>query len=356
MDNEIKIVSCKTENDFKDYTDAFNNNDLPKTTELVRWFHVDNPLKENVVDFAVVDNEENGRTIAAIYAVFPVVFNIFGTIVKAVQSIDTLTDVNYRGKGLFIKLAKDVYLRAKTENYELVYGFPNGSSASGFFKKLDWIKIGEVPFIIKPLRSKYFSKIVTKKWDRFLPNLNLTIKYKNRLNRGYEIINIKKEHINKYDFTSVWKSYTEGKIIGIERNTDYIQWRIGQKPDENYIIDGLFYEGTLIGYIIYCVKEKHNGKIGYIMEYIYKSDQEKVAKALLKNALNNIKLTGADLVLCWCFDHAKNFKHFSKLFFFKMPTKLRPIELHFGASSFNNNEKIYDQNNWYISYFDSDTV
>jgi N-acetylglutamate synthase-like GNAT family acetyltransferase len=356
MDKEIEIVACKSEKDFQDYSDSFNNNDLPKSIELVNWFHKHNPLHENVVDFAVANNEDGSRKIAAIYAVFPVKFNVFGKIVKAVQSIDTLTDIDFRGKGLFIKLAKNVYNRAKNENYHLVYGFPNGSSAHGFFKKLGWKEIADVPFMIKPLRSNYFSELIAKKWNKFIPNVNLSRIKNINMPKGFSIKRINNNDIDQYDFTAVWKDFSNDKLIAIERNNDYIKWRIGQKPDENYSIDGLFIDAKLIGYIIYAVKDKHNGKIGYILDFIFCPAYKNQSSVLLQHALNNIKKDKADLVLCWSLDHAENHSIFRKKYFFKMPKKLRPIALHFGACSLDDNNDIFNKNNWYLSYFDSDTV
>ena len=52
------------------------------------------------------------------------------------------------------------------------------------------------------------------------------------------------------------------------------------------------------------------------------------------------------------------FKIFKNQLFFKLPEKLKPIELHFGVKSFNNDISsiVNKRDNWYLSYSDSDTV
>mgnify|MGYP006131416929 CR=1 FL=1 len=332
------------------YKDCFDRNGSPKNIEKIKWQFLRSskiiPLVEMVYD-------EGESRIAAIYAVSAVPFKVGSENINGSQSLDTMTDVNYRGQGLFIKLAKEVYSKAKDAEVALVYGFPNGNSIYGFQKKLDWNVLDPVPFLIKPLRTGYFTKRVS--WLKFLPNWNLP------LLRVLKDKNYKTSSNNFFPSTcdGLWEVFSKDIQVAVQRNKSYLDWRYIDKPFENYnIVHSYDIQNRHIGFVVYAVKEKHGGRMAYIMELIFDPKHPKAAKALLNNAVKNIKKENADCILSWCMDHSPNYKAFKQNLFFKMPEKLRPIELHFGVKSLNEKYRslISDRKNWYLSYSDSDTV
>jgi hypothetical protein len=94
------------------------------------------------------------------------------------------------------------------------------------------------------------------------------------------------------------------------------------------------------------------------MELVYDLKHQLAGRMLLKKAISEIKLQNADCILSWCLDHSPNYNIFRSENFFKMPKKLRPIELHFGARAFDEKFKdlVSNRENWYLSYSDSDTA
>lgn len=345
---ETKILSLNHET-IHHYKKCFDNNNSPKDLQVLNWQFFESGNK-NFVDIELdVDNDK----IAAIYATFGVRLKIDTEIHLGCQSLDTITDLDYRGKGLFIKLAKDVYQKAKDDGVALVYGFPNGNSIHGFEKKLEWKVLDPVPFLIKPLKSSYF----TKKFSSlsFLPNLNLSLtKYSK--DKNYKIVERLEfpEAVN-----SVWKSFSESIKVAVHRDKSYLDWRYIQKPFENYKIAHCYDTNEqYIGFIVYTVKGKHGGKIAYIMEMVYDLKHPTASNKLLEYAISEIKKEQADCILSWCMNHSPSAKTYKKNFFISMPERFRPIELHFGVRSFQKqwDEIITNRENWYLSYSDSDTV
>lgn len=76
---------------------------------------------------------------AAYYGIFPCKTVIKGKTILCAQSGDTMTHPNHRGKGLFIKLAKETYRLARENGICFVFGFPNDNSYPGFVNKLSWV-------------------------------------------------------------------------------------------------------------------------------------------------------------------------------------------------------------------------
>jgi hypothetical protein len=350
MENEYNYVALEKISDLELYKETFINNLSNKNIEQLEWVHFKNVPNEQLVSFAKHENQ-----IAAIYAAMPVFFKIGNNSSSlACQSLDTITDKNHRGKGLFIALANNVYSLAKKNNYKFVYGFPNGSSVHGFTKKLKWKLLDPVPFLIKPLKLGYFLKHipVIKKISRFL-NLPLSIGSKPSLGKQQKI-----KLISNFgeDYNSLWSGFSENVQVCINRNANYMNWRFNNKPQENYYKYAIYDNDILSGIIVYCNKAKHGGNIGYVMELICKNDY--YGKKLISHAVAHMKKEKVDACLTWCFDHSPNKKAYKKSLFLKLPKKLQNIELHFGYAVFDEDkEKVLSKReNWYISYADSDTV
>ena len=128
-DFSIKNISEET---ISLYKKCFDENESPKDKNIINWQFLKNPVNKQFVSILVDAKKDK---VAAIYAVFPIKFKILDKSYIATQSLDTITDVEYRGQGLFIKLAKKVYDDAINDNVALVYGFPKGNSIHGFEKK-----------------------------------------------------------------------------------------------------------------------------------------------------------------------------------------------------------------------------
>jgi hypothetical protein len=339
-----------SESTINQYKNCFDENDSPKEKVLIEWQFLNNPISKQFVDIAI---DETVNKVAAIYAIFPVKIKIKKNLHIGSQSLDTITDIEYRGQGLFIKLAKDVYQKAADDGVALVYGFPNGNSIHGFKSKLEWEVLDPVPFMIKPIKTSYFSKkIFVFKW---LPNFNVSFSKYSESNK----LRIEENFSFPEMVTPLWESFANQIEVAVQRDKKYLDWRYIQKPYENYKIAHCYSENnTYLGYIVYAIKEKHGGKIAYIMELIFDLKLQKAGRKLLQYAINQIKKENADCILSWCMDHSPNYNVFKKEFFFKLPEKFRPIELHFGARAFNKELApiINNRNNWYLSYSDSDTV
>ncbi|MCB0395311.1 MAG: GNAT family N-acetyltransferase [Flavobacteriales bacterium] len=104
----------------------------------------------------------DGDKPAAHYAVLPVPMTIKGKDVIAVQSADTMTHSDYRGRGLFIKLAKMTYELAAKEGAKLVFGWPNKNSYPGFKNKLNWLELGLMKKYIFPVATLPLSEVFWK--------------------------------------------------------------------------------------------------------------------------------------------------------------------------------------------------
>ena len=108
---------------------------FPSTTkytfEFLKWQYLSNPCGK-VVGF---DAFYNGQLIAH-YVTLPVLYSINNITYKGLLSLNTATDTNFQGKGLFTQLANKTYELGAQLGYQFVIGVANQNSTHGFIKKL----------------------------------------------------------------------------------------------------------------------------------------------------------------------------------------------------------------------------
>ncbi len=87
-----------------------------------KWRYLQNPFLED----PVINLMWDGTKLIGHYAVSPVVLNVKGESIMTSLSLTTMTHPEYGGKGIFTKLAEDLYQNMYSiENIEAVWGFPN---------------------------------------------------------------------------------------------------------------------------------------------------------------------------------------------------------------------------------------
>jgi hypothetical protein len=133
---------------------------------------------EKTLGIIAYANENNDP--AAYYGVFPITLIYNGEDYLIAQSGDTMTSIDHRKKGLFVRLAKEAYDIANNNGVNIVYGFPNENSYPGFVKKLNWVFNGNMQRFsfkgcalpiceftskyrkFRPFYNSYFKKVISK--------------------------------------------------------------------------------------------------------------------------------------------------------------------------------------------------
>ncbi|MGE0791772.1 MAG: GNAT family N-acetyltransferase [Sandaracinaceae bacterium] len=342
-----------TDSDVARLGELFQRNDDPKDMKALRWRYLENPTGRVFVDLALDDAQE---AVAGAYCVSPAYFRLGGRRVLGVQSIDTLTDARYRGKGLFQRLAQSCYGRCAEQGASLVYGFPNQHSAFGFFERLGWTRLDPVPFLIRPLRAQYLAtRMRAPSWvvDR-LPRVPLASTADVSPPRGQEL-----RVVEEFDegFDRLWAEFARDVDVALERDSAYLRWRFSANPHARYKTLAVFERGEMIAYAVFCVADKHGGRVGYVMELLHLPGRWNEARLALRQAVVEIARAGSDVVLAWCLDSSPNRRAYRAEGFLTLPERVRPIELHFGARHLESSEvAVCNRKSWYLSYCDSDTV
>jgi GNAT superfamily N-acetyltransferase len=185
-----------------------------------RWRFAEAPAGEGIIELAW-----DGDVLAGHYAVTPVALSIDGHSCQSALSGTTMTHPNYRGLGLFPRLARRCYDRMRAAGMVAVWGFPNTNSHRGFIQDLDWIDIAEIPTFRCPLTAV-----------KSLPD-----------EHALEIV----EPDTAFD--DLWSRIAEshrGSVL-VERTVAYLRWRYKNHPSTKYQILAFASTNSLDGYVVY---------------------------------------------------------------------------------------------------------
>lgn len=150
---------------------------------LWEWAFMENPCGDPIVSLCFEDDVLVGH-----YAIIPYDLTYQGQPIKGSLSMTTMVHPEHHKKGIFVKLAQQVYDVAKGLEYDLVFGFPNKNSAPGFERKLDWV-IDKEYHVIKITRNdinQYFSEPQTESLKFDLNNEKLINWRLSKPNCNYE--------------------------------------------------------------------------------------------------------------------------------------------------------------------------
>jgi GNAT superfamily N-acetyltransferase len=342
--------------DLRLIADIFERNGSPRDAQSLEWQYLTNPVGRVWSDLAVAGQNAGAARLAALYATLPSHVCAGGRSRIALQSLDTLTDAEFRGRGLFGQLAQSTFARAERDGLAFVYGFPNKHSAPGFFGKLGWTSLDPLPFLIRPLRVRYgLARLGLGRLSGVVPDVALARGASRSAIDGCVL-----HEVDRFDegFTRLWSTFATGIGFGVQRSAAYLNWRVADRPGQNYQRFAFFDGSEPVGLVIFGWQDKHGGRVGTVLELLYSPGRARLGRRLLSLAMGMLAEQGADVALAWSLPRSPNFLTFIASGFVPLPTALRPVELHFGARAFDPAlaSSIGDRARWYISYLDSDTT
>nr|WP_321226780.1 GNAT family N-acetyltransferase [uncultured Psychroserpens sp.] len=302
--------------DEKDILELFENS-FGKTLSIDywNWRFLQNPFEDKKYINLMWDND----LLVGHYAVSPVQMLIEGEIKKTCLSMTTMTHSDYFGRGIFSKLADDLYNKLELDHYEMVWGFPNTNSHYGFKKNLNWEDIDIIPMM----------------------NLNKTRIQQFNNNVEYEIIN----QVNADIVTAL---DSKESVVHINKTKDYLTWRYIDNPEAHYKM--LSINNCKDGIVIYKKIPSFNHENEFeidIMELNFGNDFDNLKKII--SAIILEEKQDVFQINIW-----KNLHDYNQIFFEKLGFIYSKPLTFLGYKSFTNNLSPSSIKNWDISFGYSD--
>ena len=120
---------------------------------LFDWKHVENAFGPSPAWVAC-----EGPRLAGFRVLMRWEFLDAGRVVRAVRAVDTATDPDYQGRGIFTRLTLQAIDELAHEEVAFVFNTPNDQSRPGYLK-MGWQVVGQLPTLVRPTRLRSIPRI-----------------------------------------------------------------------------------------------------------------------------------------------------------------------------------------------------
>lgn len=125
---------------------ALGKGSVPRTEAFWRWKHEKNPFGPSPAIVAETDG-----TIVSLRIFLRWRWRYGGRALAAVRPVDTATHPDWRRRGLFARLTRELLQIMKAEGVAFVFNTPNAASGRGY-EKLGWRTVGRLTIWGRPVR------------------------------------------------------------------------------------------------------------------------------------------------------------------------------------------------------------
>lgn len=351
MEFVIENNDCSDIDELIDLSKTYYSDGDIVNKSYLNWQYMNNPSGK---PFLLTSREEITKDLAGQYLVLPIKFNLKNNNINGSLSLNTLTSPKYQGKGLFIKMAKATYKSCADSNAFFTIGFPNPNSYPGFVRKLDFVHLGDIPLLIKPLRLFNMAFSVLKRGkqkhggdvsiDGFVCN-NPNIKLFDFNDAELEV------KYNKF-----WNAIRQQYSMSINKTYEYLKWRYETIPTRDYKLFYFEENDEIKGVVVLRAEHVWGFNVGLIMDLLVLDNNLAIGKKLIKHTKRVFKKSKIDFIACL---HSRTFEYkiLKNAFFFTVPQKLLPQKIHFIVrlhKDFPNSKELFKAENWKLTFGDYD--
>lgn len=314
-----------------------------------RWQFAENPAGPPVCRLA----EDKGRVVGQ-YVVIPVRMRVSGRDCVWFFSCDTMVDPDYRRRGIFTALAREVYASIESDYPGAsVWGFPNGRSVPGFTGKLGWEVLTVFPvrlFLLHPARALMRRVFLGKGAGRISAPA-----YQGRIPMDSPSIQLVPVGRFGREWDAVWEKNRDMSQVMQVRDSLYYNWRYLEGPDFGYRPYYVNRHGRIEGVIV--LREVCIGgfRLGALVEmFPFPVVDKDVSRKILPAVIRHFRDRRMDFVSALVSTADDEF--FAGSGFRTVPERLNPRAWYFGGRFPGAAHPAREPGNWYLTYGDADIV
>jgi hypothetical protein len=335
------------------FNKVFNSN---RKEEHWNWQFMENSAGKSVIVVAEDDSKIVGQC-----TLLPTTMVVRGEEVLAGQSIDTMINEDFRGKGIHGELANKSYEIGVENNIQFRFGFPSQMALRGLLGGIGGSLVTEIPLFTNYYRLDNILLNVVK--IKFLAKI-LSIPLHGLIKFVYkeQKIKIKENYIFKEieefdeEFDKLWDKVKADSPIMTKRDSKFLNWRIKNHPDIDYKTFGAYLNNELAGYIITKTEKRKirnnpNIRLGSMVDIM--GINEDVIAALYFKVKEYFKSQNTDLVVTWASESMQYRGLLARLGFAKTRSTI-PFVVKNLVENKELEETIADERNWYIMPIESD--
>lgn len=236
-----------------------------RTADFFRWKHLDNPFGPSLM----LVGERDGRIIG-LRAFLRWRFVAGGRIVRAVRAVDTATDPDHQGQGVFSRLTREA-LAAVRDEADLVFNTPNRRSLPGYLK-MGWSVVGRIPVFVRVVRPlRFVSRLHSGRPAGSGALASVAAPPASEVLAQASAIQPLLEHM----------ATTHREQLTTPRDLRYLQWRYGQAPGLDYRALACQAGGKVSGVVIFRVRPRGRLVEATVSELLVRPGDRGTASRLL---------------------------------------------------------------------------
>jgi GNAT superfamily N-acetyltransferase len=232
-----------------------------RPAEFFRWKHLASPFGRSVMLVAASD----GR-IVGLRAFLRWRFRVGDRTVEAVRAVDTVTDPEFRGRGVFSTLTR-AGLKEVRGNTGFVFNTPNEKSLPGYLK-MGWQIVGRVPVSVRVRRPVSFVRhLAGSRAGRAAPAVHASPAAKVLGESGVADL---------LERAETWEGFAT------PRTQEYLRWRYAEAPLLDYRAVAARDEGRIGGLALFRVRPRGRMWETTVAEIIVPAGDGRTAGRLLR--------------------------------------------------------------------------
>jgi len=296
------------------------------------WKYLDNPSRTNFIVLATIDDRIVGAN-----QILPMRIKIVDTVFPCVLSADTVVHSDYRGMGVYTKMANENISRMNDSGIQLDY-FPTSNpilieSYSRRYRTLPFavsnvVRIKDIDKQLKamPIKNAWLVKLGFHGLKLF-NDLKNAFWRKKPADTGFNIHEVKSfgESIERF-----WEKASHHYKFIIERRRDYLNWRYCDPRAGGFMVkEAKDEDGSTLGYCVLKINKylKHY-PIGYMVDLLALPDRIDVAESLVAEAIRYFDERNVNIVNCLVVENHSHEKILKRYGFidsrFKIQIFMRP--------------------------------
>ncbi len=258
-----------------------------RSREFWRWCYLENPERDSASVAAIHNDTVIGKIGGIFYRMSVMGYPLLACLFEGLAVLPSfrrwscysgLLQMNYvlcveKGVSFGFSLAD-----SKSVDMNVRLGWSLIGKPKIFFVMLDAfqaLRNRSLPASLALPGSFFLQKVAGVKKRSFSNSGRITVEPLHEFNSGYD---------------EFWMSLKADRVISIEKNSKYMNWRYIARPDRRHECLGAYLDGRLVGVIVCSVwKERREG---YILELLMKDRQEDVSHILLGTALHRLHKQG----------------------------------------------------------------
>jgi hypothetical protein len=288
------------------------------------------------------------------YAGIPTRFSLAGHPTTVMVSVDTMTAVEYRRRGLLTQVAQQAYSNWQQNGIAFVFGLPNNQWGSRT-RALGWQALFPLQWLVRPLRPQaLIARRLKIPLVAHAPGIQ-------RLWNGYfnsrlrTDRTVQTEYVREADesFDRIWEKCSLDSLYSTVRDRDWLQRRFLSSPSGGYEISLARRKGEPTGYCVHRLIRAGERVSACIADILVPAADPDSRDALLRVLIEDLLPTGAETLTALAVPGTSTFLWLRRAGFFPrhaFSTELVPLAAQLPM------ESMRDPSNWNLNGADFDVV